>query len=163
MRDFDHWQALVDEVTAAGELPDYTWLWWEVRLHPRLGTVEVRAMDAQASLEVTAGIAGLIHGLALAGAEDPPSSAPATAEVLAESCFRASRDGLDARVWRDGELRPVGEIATAAIELAERHVGELGETRRILFEGAGADRQRAAYARGGMEVLLAGLVSETAG
>lgn len=160
--DFDQWQEVVDSITAAGELPDYTWLWWEVRLHPRLGTVEVRAMDSQASLGIVEGIAGLIHGLAQAGAEGPAVAEPTLPAVLAESCFRAARDGLDAMVWNGAALEPVRDLAAAAIERAEASVGELGEARRILFKGAGADRQRAAYARGGMDGLLADLVAETA-
>jgi carboxylate-amine ligase len=167
-RDFDDWQDTVDAVTAAGELPDYTWLWWEERLHPKLGTVEVRAMDAQSSLDAVAGIAALIHGLAAAAADAAPLSSGTAPAVLAESCFRAVRDGLDARVWRDGELRPVPELAEAAIRRAEPRARELGsgdalgEVRRILQEGTGADHRRAAHARGGMDELLSDLVAETA-
>jgi gamma-glutamyl:cysteine ligase YbdK (ATP-grasp superfamily) len=32
----------------AADVPDYTWFRWKPRPHPRLGTVEVRALDAQA-------------------------------------------------------------------------------------------------------------------
>ena len=39
----------------AADVPDYTWFWWKVRPHPRLGTVEIRALDVQASLEDTRG------------------------------------------------------------------------------------------------------------
>lgn len=161
-RDFDHWQEVVESVTAAGELPDYTWLWWEVRLHPRLGTVEVRAMDSQASLAAVGGIAELIHGLAMDAAQSDSAVDATSQEVLAESCFRAARDGLDARVWRDGRLQPVTELASVAIGRGERHLGELPEARRILVKGTGADRSRAAHARGGMEAVLADLVAETA-
>jgi carboxylate-amine ligase len=161
-RDFGHWEQVVEAVTSAGELSDYTWLWWETRLHPRLGTVEVRAMDGQASLETVEGIAGLVHGLATGAAQGDEPAEHAADAVLAESCFRAARDGLDAQLWRDGRMRPVRELAGEAIERAERHVGELGEARRILLKGNGADRSRAAFARGGMDVLLAGLVEQTA-
>ena len=167
-RDFAHWQQTVEEVTAAGELPDYTWLWWEVRLHPRLGTVEVRAMDGQSRLDDVAAFAGLIHGLAVAAAQGAAVPAPTPPGVLAESCFRAVRDGLDARVWSDGGLRPVRELAAAALELARPHARELHshdalvELDRILAEGTGAERRRAAHARGGMAEQLRDLVDETA-
>ena len=42
---------------AAGGLRDYTFLWWDIRPHPALGTVEVRAMDSQSSLSSMAGLA----------------------------------------------------------------------------------------------------------
>ena len=33
-----------------GAIPDYTYLWWDVRPHPRLGTIEIRVMDVQFDL-----------------------------------------------------------------------------------------------------------------
>ena len=44
---WDHYESTVGAVLRAGDLPDYTFLWWDLRPHPRLGTVEVRAMDSQ--------------------------------------------------------------------------------------------------------------------
>ena len=49
---------------ATGDLDDYTYLWWDMRPSPNLGTVEVRAMDAQTRLETVAGLAALVHALA---------------------------------------------------------------------------------------------------
>ena len=46
---FDDYMEHVDKLVAAGGLPDYTFLWWDLRPHPVLGTVEVRAMDSQSS------------------------------------------------------------------------------------------------------------------
>jgi glutamate---cysteine ligase / carboxylate-amine ligase len=40
----------VDALIASGALPDPSFLWWDVRLQPVLGTVEVRAMDSQSSV-----------------------------------------------------------------------------------------------------------------
>jgi gamma-glutamyl:cysteine ligase YbdK (ATP-grasp superfamily) len=65
-------------------------------------------------------------------------------------------------------MRPVPEVARAAIALARPHARELGseaaleEVERVLAEGNGAMRQRAAFARGGMPAVLGGLVRETA-
>src|SRR5512132_1605692 len=93
---FEDYAQLVEAVLAAGELDDYTFLWWDVRPHPRLGTVEVRAMDAQAPLWSVVALAGLIHGLAREAAEAPPALTPR--EALMESSFAAARDGLEARL-----------------------------------------------------------------
>jgi carboxylate-amine ligase len=66
----------------------------------------------------------------------------------------------------DGALRPVAEVARSALERARPHAAELGSAdalegiERILTEGNGADRQRAAHARGGMPALLQMLVAE---
>jgi carboxylate-amine ligase len=165
---FEDFEETVAAVVAAGDAPDYTFLWWDIRPHPRLGTVEVRAMDAQSALWSVSALTGLVHGLARAAAEDagPPRWTPR--EALMESSFRAARDGLAATLWHDGALRPVAEIARAAMARARPFARELGsedaldQVERILAEGGGADRQRAAFARGGMRALLEQLATETA-
>ena len=40
---------------------DHTMVWWDARLQPRLGTVELRELDVQAGLEQTAAMAALVH------------------------------------------------------------------------------------------------------
>ncbi|MGH2949782.1 MAG: carboxylate-amine ligase, partial [Solirubrobacteraceae bacterium] len=113
---WDDYATAVDAWVAAGALPDYTFLWWDIRPHPRLGTVELRAMDAQARLSTVCGLAALVHALAAACADGQGVVEPA--EALTESSFRAGRDGLDATIWWDGGLRPVPEVAAGALALA---------------------------------------------
>ena len=49
-RDWDEYEEVAAAVSAAGDFEDdYTFIWWDVRAHPRLGTVEVREMDVQPS------------------------------------------------------------------------------------------------------------------
>ncbi|TMK38612.1 MAG: YbdK family carboxylate-amine ligase [Actinobacteria bacterium] len=167
LRDFDHYLELIDAVMRAGGLPDYTFVWWDVRPHPRLGTVEVREMDSQSRLVDVAALAALIQGLARHEAER--RSAPrAPAEAIDESCFRAARDGLQAVVETPEGPLPVPAAARRALGLAGAALRGAGEEEaldgieRILREGAGADRQRAAHAQGGVGALLRQLVAETA-
>jgi carboxylate-amine ligase len=159
---WDHYADFVARWEAAADVPDYTYLWWDVRPSPRLGTVEVRAMDAQSRLDSAAGLAALVHALALAcadGHEEPMLPA----EALAESSFRAGRDGVDATVWWRGALTPVREIGAQTLALARAYSDEdaLDEVERILRDGGGADRMRAAHAAGGLDEVLAQLVAET--
>src|SRR5205085_12133035 len=91
-RDFDEYAETVAATLAAGELDDYTLLWWDVRLHPRLGTVEVREMDAQAPLADVAALGALVCSLARFAAERPVAS-PTPSDAIAWSSFRAARDG----------------------------------------------------------------------
>ena len=123
-------------------------------------------MDSQSSLRNVAGMAALVHALARAGGRGArPVGAPRRAHgvELPRRARRARRD-----VWYDGALRPVPEVARAAVELARPYARELGsdaaldEIERMLVDGNGAIRQRAAFARGGMPAVLAGLVEETA-
>ena len=147
---------------AAGALPDYTYLWWDIRPHPRLGTVEVRAMDAQSRLGSVAGLAALVHALATACADGHGTVEPE--EALTESSFRAGRDGLAATIWSRGRLKPVREVADEALALARPYSasGALEEIQRILRDGNGADRMRDAHTAGGLPAVLERLVNEAA-
>jgi carboxylate-amine ligase len=156
---WDEYEASIAAILAAGDLPDYTFLWWDLRPHPNLGTVEVRAMDSQSSLRDVAGLAGLVHALARRAAEQPVAD-PTPREGLMESSYRAARDGLDAAILHEGALRPVPEVAAAV--LADLEGDGLDEIVRMAAEGNGAARQRANHERGGMPALLRGLVLEAA-
>jgi carboxylate-amine ligase len=166
-KDFEHYRSTLEAALAAAELDDYTLVWWEVRPHPRLGTVEVRAMDSQSSLAAAAGLAALVQGLAKHFAEAKPTSF-ARHEVVTEGSFRAGRDGVSATLHDGRSVRPLRELARESIEHARPHARELGsedaleEVERILRDGNGADRQREAHQRGGLAAVLAQLVDETA-
>ena len=160
-RGFPDYERTIEATVAGAEIADYTFLWWDVRPHPLLGTVEVRAMDAQSDLRNVAAFAALVHGLAL---HEVASPSPAVdSGILMESSFRAARDGVRATIWSDGALLPVAEVADRAVRLARRQLDSpaLDEVARILAEGNGADRQRAVHAREGMDGLVRWLAEET--
>ena len=162
---WDDYTTAMDTLVAAADVEDYSFFWWDLRPHPKLGTLEVRAMDAQARLGSVCGLAALVHGLVLAAAHGTDGAEALPREVLVESSFRAGRDGLAATVWHDGALRPVRERIDAALALARRHTpaeAALEEVERIVREGNGADRMRAAHAEGGMPRVLHRLISESA-
>jgi carboxylate-amine ligase len=168
LRDLEDFAAMSERLAGAAEVADYTFFWWKIRPHPRLGTVEVRTMDTQTSLVTTAGLAALVHALALHEATAPPAP-EMPAELLDEGMFRAGRYGVQGTLPDgDGTLRPVGAVLTEALALAAPHARELGcedeldELRRLPAEGGGAGRQRAAHAEGAIPGLLDWLVRETA-
>jgi carboxylate-amine ligase len=160
MHDFADFEAATRVLARAADVPDYTWFWWKLRPHPRLGTVEVRALDAQASVRDDAGLVALTHCLARHEAEAGPAPDP-PAEVLEEGMFRAARYGISALLPdARGSLRPVAELLDDALVLARRHARELdceeqlGTLPGLLALGGGAGRQRAAYSIAGMDGLL---------
>jgi carboxylate-amine ligase len=163
---WEHYEDVVRWCLQTADVPDYTYLWWDIRPSPRLGTVEVRAMDAQSRLESVTGIAALVHALAVACADGAEEAAPPT-EGLMESSFRAARDGVEATIWWRGALRPMREVGADALALARPYARELDgedaleEVERILREGNGADRMRAAHASGGMDEVLRRLAVES--
>jgi carboxylate-amine ligase len=166
-RAFEDWAeyvAIARASLAAGDLPDYTYLWWDVRLQPRLGTVEVRELDAQASLGDVAAVAGLVHALARRAAEGADPPAPTPSEALSLTAFLAARDGLDAgAIDASGRRTTLRELGRATLSSLQGDGDpSLVEVERILREGSGAGRQRAVHERGGMDALLAYLVRATA-
>ena len=109
-----------------------------------------------------------MHCLTRLEAERDQSAIPSR-EALAESSFQATRHGLEATLLdRDAEPVPARELARRSLEAAGAVAAELGCERELshvelmLREGTGADLQRAAFAQGGMEALLAFLEQRSA-
>jgi glutamate---cysteine ligase / carboxylate-amine ligase len=167
MRDFADFCTTTRLLSRAADVPDYTWFWWKLRPHPRLGTVEIRALDAQSSLQYTAGLVALAHCLARHTAEAVPEADP-PAELLEEGAFRAARFGVQARLPdAEGRLRPVHELLVDAVALSRAHaqelhcIDELDVLPELLKRGGGAGHQRATYEIAGMDALLRELTEIT--
>ena len=90
----------IDVLIRGGAIPEPTFVWWDVRLQPRFGTVEVRIADAQTRVEDTAAIVALVQAVAKLEAEEDfaPERLLAADEVLAENRFLAARDGMNAKL-----------------------------------------------------------------
>ena len=170
MRDFEDFCATAALLARAADVPDYTWFWWKLRPHPRLGTVEIRALDAQASLEDTAALVALTHCLAhhaAARAIPSPIRRPRCSR-RAPSARRASASPRELPD-PDGRLRPVDRAARrgARDRAPPRRRAAAARTRstccrRCMRRGGGAGRQRAAHEIGGMGALLRELTELTA-
>jgi glutamate---cysteine ligase / carboxylate-amine ligase len=165
--DYAEFVAVADQLIAAAGVADYTYLWWDVRPHPRLGTVEVRGMDIQPDAAANVGVAALIRALAAREIERP-TAIRLRREAIEESYFQAERHGLQARLMVDEETATsAAELARTMLDEARPFARELGdeaaleEVERILREGNGADEQRRVHAEGGIEGLLAHLVGRT--
>jgi glutamate---cysteine ligase / carboxylate-amine ligase len=166
-RDYEDFLRVADQLIAAAGAPDYTYLWWDVRPHPNLGTVEVRGMDIQPRPEANAAIGALIQALA-AKDIDRPTAPGLTREAIEESYFQAERYGLEARIMVDeSAAAPAAEAARAILQEVRPYAEQLGgdgaleEIDRILSDGNGADRQRRAHDEGGMAGLLSDLAERT--
>jgi carboxylate-amine ligase len=152
---WDHYEEHLGRVEEAGGPADYTLVWWDIRPHPRFGTVEVRELDAQASLDDAVALAALTQALARREAEAPAADLP-PAEAIAWSCFAAARDGFGAEILHEGRLVRLADVAR---ELATAL--KVPEVDELLGRGGGAKRRRDAHARGGTTEMLHDLVDET--
>jgi carboxylate-amine ligase len=120
----------IDVLLRCEAFPEPTFLWWDVRLQPKLGTIEVRIMDAQTRLADTAALAALVQcavRLEATGGwvDEEIASRP---EVLDENRFLASRDGMRAEFLdpeRNGR-RPAREILDELLAACAPHAAELG-------------------------------------
>jgi carboxylate-amine ligase len=165
MADFDDFVSCSTRLTRVAEVPDYTYHWWKLRPHPRLGTVEIRALDTQVSPRHTAAVVAAVHALARHEAEADPVEGP-PAEILDEASFRAARAGIDATLPDDElRLRPVAELLRETMALVRpaarelRCEAQLADLERLVEEGGGAGVQRAAYRDGDGDALLQALVA----
>jgi glutamate---cysteine ligase / carboxylate-amine ligase len=161
MRDWDDYLETLEGIALGGGPKDHTMVWWDARLQPRLGTVELRELDVQANLDETAGLAALVHALARRAVERPIAEL-APAQALHWSSFRAVRDGLDAELLFGGRLLPAREAARELLDELRGEDDALDGVERILREGGAPGRQRAIFAEGGMPALLRHLADETA-
>ena len=168
LRDYADFHHMTKVLTRAADVPDYTWFWWKLRPHPRLGTVEIRALDVQASLADAAALIALVHCLARDAAETGAEADPPP-EVLEEGMFRAARFGVHGELPQtDGKLRPVSELLEEVLARVVDHASQLGcggEIARLpglLSRGGGAGMQRLAYGAGGIEAAVRRLMQQTA-
>lgn len=149
---YDDWVRSIRPMIDAGAVPESTFFWWDVRLQPRLGTIEVRIMDVQTSLSETSALVALVHSLVVAEATDRIAaldwiSAP---EVLEENRFLASRDGMaaefvDPRTPTRVPARVLAEEMVNCTRLYAERLGCLEELLTVLdlADDPPAERQRA--------------------
>jgi carboxylate-amine ligase len=148
---------------AAGRVPEPARWWWELRLHPLHGTVEVRVPDAQTAVAGAAAVGAFVHALVawLAARHDAGEPlGPAPTWRIAENRWSACRHGLDAQLadLETGELQPARERLAGLLDAVAPHASALGcaaelEAARALARANGAMRQRAVAAEHGLDGL----------
>ncbi len=157
-RSFDRYEDYVEAIDVllrSDAIPEPTFLWWDVRLQPRLGTIEVRVMDAQTRVRDTAALVALVQCLVRREAlERDDDRAPVAPEVLEENRFLATRDGMEAKFvdTKAGRCLPVADNLADAMRTCAPHAEWLHCRRelasvRALAERPGVLRQRAVAAR----------------
>lgn len=166
-RAWDDFEGYVDALVAAGSIPDYSLCWWDVRPHPRLGTVELRAPDMQTEAHRSASLAALAQCIVATADQHPPED-PLFTE---ENKWRATRYGLDARLhnFKTGHSLTARQAACDLVERLRPTSQDLGCEAELdgvleIAEGeTGADKQRAVFEkRGSIKDVAGRLVVETA-
>jgi carboxylate-amine ligase len=156
---FGSWEAYssrVEVMMKAGAIEDYTFLWWDVRPHPNLGTVEVRVFDQQTRIEITLSLAALTVSIAhqlSAMYDDGLELTEYPTELVDDNKVRAAVQGMDGVLidfWA-GEPVPAERFARGLVRLLHDHATELGCERELagiealLHGNTGAHRQLRIY------------------
>lgn len=170
-RRFDNyadWVRTLDLLLRSGAIPEPTFLWWDIRPQPRLGTLEIRIMDAQPRLAATAALTALVQVLARLELEQgyaPPALVNAN-EVLAENRFIAARDGPAAELIDpvSGHRVPVLRLLDDVLAAARPHAAALDvreelEALRMLATAPEPRRQESLAASAGIPALVADLAA----
>jgi carboxylate-amine ligase len=158
------WQSFVERLIGLGLADDYTRFWWDIRPHPRFGTLEVRMPDQPTALEMTAAFAAFLQALCATFATD--AAQPADRGDYAQNRWSALRFGVAADlIHPDGKrLAGVPELADGLIELLAPAAEALGTgelLEAIDSSRSEADEQLAVGASDGLEAVCADLVERT--
>jgi glutamate---cysteine ligase / carboxylate-amine ligase len=154
-KDYNDYAEVVGQLEKTGCIADYTHIWWDIRLHPRFGTVEIRVCDAVTRVEDAVALAAYAQSLVKLYSERHAIGAeiPSYHRILTtENKWLAARYGLEAPVMDLATGRrnrvPVAQLVRRTLKELEPHARELGcdaeleGISEILRKGNGADRQR---------------------
>jgi glutamate---cysteine ligase / carboxylate-amine ligase len=153
-RDYADYAEVVGQLEKTGCIADYTHIWWDIRPHPRLGTVEVRICDSVTHVEDAIAIAAYVQALAkfLSERFDAGEEIKTYHRILTtENKWLAGRYGLEAPVMDLATGRrnriTIAQLVRRTLKELEPHARELGSEaeldgiRQILSRGNGAARQ----------------------
>jgi glutamate---cysteine ligase / carboxylate-amine ligase len=159
-RDYADYADVVGQLERSGCIADYTHIWWDIRLHPRLGTIELRICDAVTRVEDAVAIAAYCQALVkqLCERYEAGEEIPSYHRILtSENKWLAARYGLEAPVMDlatgNRNRVPVARVIRRAVRELQPHARELGSDRElegileILARGNSADRQLRIYAK----------------
>jgi carboxylate-amine ligase len=143
----------------SGVSPDPSTWWWELRLHPRFGTLEFRVPDSQSTVADAAALAAIVQGLTiwLGERHDSGERLPvAPSWKLEENRWSACRYGVEGSMADPdtGVSRPTRERLADLIETLAPVVSTLGDDRSLrhavgLAQANGAILQRRVADDGG--------------
>jgi glutamate---cysteine ligase / carboxylate-amine ligase len=114
---YAEWESWIERLARLGVAQDYTRIWWDVRPHPKLGTVEVRMPDQPTDVRLAVAFTALLQALCATALEDslPRDESPLGDRGRADyvqNRWSAARFGPRARL-----LHPDGGSYVSATEL----------------------------------------------
>jgi carboxylate-amine ligase len=149
-RDYADYARVVGQLERTGCVPDYTQIWWDIRPHPRLGTIEVRICDAVTRVEDAIAIAAFCQSLVKLYCErfERGEEIQSYHRILtSENKWLAARHGLEAPLMdlaTGGNRVPVTRLVASAPRRRPRASSAATASwrrPRVLARGSSADHQ----------------------
>jgi carboxylate-amine ligase len=127
---YAEWEGWVERLARIGVLQDYTRIWWDVRPHPKLGTLEVRVPDQPTDVALSAAFTALIQALCKAALDDASNTvlrADRGRGDYLQNRWSAARFGPRAKlIHPEGDrYLPADELARELLELVRPAAREL--------------------------------------
>jgi len=159
------WEAFVERFVRIGLADGYTRFWWDIRPHPRFGTLEIRSPDQPTSVELTAAFAALLQALCVAVLNGEPPS-PANRGDYAQNRWAALRFGPRAELIHPQGDRLVGveELTHELLAFVEPALEELGTADLLQVldpRRCEGDRQLEVGREQGLEAVAADVAERT--
>ena len=137
-KDYADYAEVVGQLEKTGCIADYTHIWWDIRLHPKWGTVEIRICDAVTRVEDAVAITAYCQALVKHYSElhERGELIPSFHRILTtENKWLAARYGLEAPVMDLATGRrnrvPVAQLIRRRLRDLEPHARELGAEREL--------------------------------
>jgi len=153
-KNYADYAEVVGQLEKTGCIADYTHIWWDIRLHPRLGTVEIRICDAVTRVEDAVAITAYCQALVKLLCEQHERGEEISSYhriLTTENKWLAARYGLEAPIMDLATGRrnriPIAQVVRRTLRKLEPHARELGSERElegvkeIRARGNGSDRQ----------------------
>ena len=172
-RDWADYDRQISFMVDAGVMADYTYLWYDVRPHPKFGTVEIRVCDSQTRVEHTLALAALIQAMVheLAEGFGSASDLPDLPwQILDENKWLAARHGLAGELvdLPSGEKIGARDLARRQLDRLREHAQQVGSEadfagiEDLIQRGSGAERQVVVYeANHDLREVMAEIVEAT--
>ena len=126
---WEEWQELMDRLVATGLVSDYTAIWWDARIHPKFGTLEIRSPDQPTAVALTGAFVALFQALCAHALAEPRRVRDFGFRVVYDqNRWAASRFGPRATFIHpdDGRAVEVPELAAELLERIRPYARELG-------------------------------------
>jgi carboxylate-amine ligase len=138
------WEMWVERLVRLGVIADYTRIWWDVRPHPALGTLEIRMPDQPTDVRLSAAFAGVLQKLA--------------ATLLGAEMQTADRGDYQYNRWAAARFGPAAKLIAPGGE----RVATAAELGRELLELTGVEGIDPAHCEGELQARFTGPREATA-